>query len=135
MVNRGIRDSRGLRSIFAVMLLLVLSVRSIAPTGYMPVPTSMGLVVTLCSGEAGKQIVLNIPTSGDESDHDGQRNDQPSTCAFSALTAPGLASADTPHLAPPPLPLSEIALPPPAGIVLASASYILPPLRGPPLVA
>jgi len=138
MVN-WIKESRSARGLFAVMLLLALSIRAAVPAGYMPAQTSMGLVVTLCSGEVGKQIVIDIPMSDERSDHGDHggdhRDTQKSTCAYASLTAPGLEGSDAAPVNAPALLLAEIALPPPIQAAPASASFILPPSQGPPSAA
>lgn len=123
-----------MRGVFAVMLLLALSIRAAVPAGYMPVQTSMGLVVSLCSGEAGKQIVIDIPMSDQQGEHEKQQDGPNATCAFASLAAPGIESAGVPGVSAPTQLLAEIALPPPAEVALPSWSLGLPPSQGPPSV-
>ncbi|MCP1472119.1 hypothetical protein J3E64_003834 [Sphingobium sp. OAS761] len=75
----GIRQSRGLRRIFALALLCVLAVRIAVPTGFMPTQTIHGVVISLCTGQGAVQMVL--PVKGqDKPDHSDQTKD----CPFAA---------------------------------------------------
>jgi len=119
--------------IYAVLLLCALSVRLLVPTGFMPVQSDRGIVISLCTGEGAKTAVLHVPQSGDSSgkgDHHG--HDHAAPCAFAALAAPALQGHEPLLFSVATVLLREIVLPPPVYAVIASPAHIFPPLRGPP---
>ncbi|MFC4257363.1 hypothetical protein GRI97_17235 [Altererythrobacter xixiisoli] len=136
----GVRESRQLRMVFAVLLLLAFAARLI-PAGYMPVVTPQGsLIVSLCTPGGVQQMQIALAGGEDDAaapgsdggDHDGQA-DGAAPCGFGVLAAPLMLAVPPLALAPVALPLREIALPPP---VVAAAPYPFPhaspPSRGPP---
>lgn len=54
-----VRQSGAGRSIFAIALLLALSVRALIPAGFMPTATSDGITVSICTGLGEKQVTLD----------------------------------------------------------------------------
>lgn len=123
-----IRHSTAGRGIFAALLLLALSVRLVVPTGFMPVATSYGIIVSLCSGAGPTEIFIELG----KKDSAPQHSAADSPCAFAGLGA-GLANE------PPALP--PTVLPMPAIIILGRAIADLtvhrlaappPPAIGPP---
>lgn len=59
-MNAWIRQTQAGRSLFAMAMLLVLSLRVLVPVGYMPTATAQGIVVQLCSGVEGQKIVIDL---------------------------------------------------------------------------
>jgi hypothetical protein len=129
--SRSASSSFGLQIGLAAAL-LALCLRLLAPVGWMPMATSNGIVMTLCSGAGNHQTVVadvGKPSKPDTAD----KHSAP--CAFSGLGTPALA--DLPPALALPLLLLFIAV----GRALQSAPPVTgalrlwPPLRGPPLGA
>lgn len=59
-MNAWVRDSKAGKSLFAIAILLALSLRILIPTGFMPTVSSQGLVVELCSGMSGKTVTIDL---------------------------------------------------------------------------
>jgi hypothetical protein len=124
-----------MRAMAALLLLFTLAGRLIVPAGFMPVETSRGLVVSLCTGDGARSAVIAIPMADEAGDHQEHRDKQPAPCAFAGLAAPALLGGGPLLVAPVALLLREIALPPPAQAVTLPRLRELPPLRGPPAAA
>jgi hypothetical protein len=90
------------RGVFTVLLLLALSVRLVVPTGFMPVATTYGIIVSLCSGSGPSEIFVELGKKGPAPQHSAA--DSP--CAFAGLGA-GLTN-EPPALLPTVLPLPAI---------------------------
>ncbi|MGB5076795.1 MAG: DUF2946 family protein [Sphingorhabdus sp.] len=126
-----IRDHRNL----AMMLVVIaLCIKALVPSGYMLNNMSKVLTVQLCADGSGamvtRQIVVQMDGNpqGDTSSHG--KSDTP--CAYSALSMASLSGADAPLLALALLFIIAIGL---ASVQIAPfyrASYLRPPLRGPP---
>lgn len=56
---RGIRQSENARALFAALALLVLAMQAFVPSGFMPVQTSRGVVVTLCTGQGAMNVIVD----------------------------------------------------------------------------
>ncbi|NBU79627.1 MAG: hypothetical protein EBS50_11260 [Sphingomonadaceae bacterium] len=56
-MNAWVRESKAGKSLFAIAVLLTLSLRILIPTGFMPSVNAQGLVVELCSGVSGPPAV------------------------------------------------------------------------------
>ena len=64
----GWRASRPLRGVFGALLLCVLAVRALVPTGYMPVAGPLGVIISMCTGAgAVKAFVPADPAHHDDS--------------------------------------------------------------------
>lgn len=59
-MNAWIRKTQSGRSLFAIAMALVLSLRVLVPVGYMPTATAQGIVVQLCSGVEGQKILIDL---------------------------------------------------------------------------
>ncbi|WP_298394560.1 DUF2946 family protein [Sphingobium sp.] len=98
----AIRGSERARGILAALALLVLAIQIVAPSGFMPVRTERGVVVTLCTGTGPVNVVV---PRGQAPDRHGQRPDDGMTgqqhCPFAASVQPVV----------PPLALADLALP------------------------
>jgi hypothetical protein len=95
-----VHQHRILRALFCALVTLVLMVRLLAPTGFMPVVTSKGIMVTLCTGQGAVKMMVErdrLPESR-VSKSGTQHDDAPATndhCPFAgAATAPALPLQD-----------------------------------------
>ncbi len=133
-MTAAIRQSRGARGVLAALALLVLTIHLIAPTGFMPVRTAHGVVVTLCTGQGAVNVVVDrgdAPMDGDHRPDDGMGGQQ--HCHFAASVqpvVPPLALADLP------LPAWQLAFGPVAFALktglIARLAAPPPPSSGPP---
>jgi hypothetical protein len=131
----AMRHERGLRALFAVLLVCVLALRMVVPTGFMPTRTADGIVVTICNGLGESQTVLVDLQRSDDQDHSGHEQAEHKPCVFASASLPAIAGAQPAPLAKPALLLREFALPPPVDAAPATADFLTPPLRGPPALA
>jgi len=98
----AIRHSSTARGLFAALALLVLAVQLLVPSGFMPLRTERGVIVTLCTGRGAINVIVDrdaAPGKGDHAPDDGMAGQQP--CAFAASLQPAV----------PPLILADLALP------------------------
>lgn len=126
-----IRQSERARGLLAALALLVLAIQLIAPSGFMPVRTERGVVVTLCTGQGAVNVVVDrgqVPGKHD----DGMLGQQ--HCPFAASVqpmVPPLALADLP------LPAWQLAFGPIAFALktglIARLAAPPPPSSGPPV--
>jgi hypothetical protein len=56
---RGIRQSENARALFAALALLVLAMQAVIPSGFMPMQTARGVVITLCTGQGAMNVVVD----------------------------------------------------------------------------
>ncbi|KFG90572.1 hypothetical protein BV98_001776 [Sphingobium herbicidovorans NBRC 16415] len=92
----AIRQSESARGLLAALALLVLAIQLIAPSGFMPVRTERGVVVTLCTGQGAINMIVDRDQTPHRQD-DGAQVQQ--HCAFAASVqpvVPPLALADLP---------------------------------------
>jgi hypothetical protein len=95
-----IRQSERARGLLAALALLVLAIQLIAPSGFMPVRTAQGVVVTLCTGQGAVNVVVDRDSApGHDRDQDAPTVAQ--HCAFAASVQPVV----------PPLVLADLSLP------------------------
>lgn len=95
-MTEWVRESRGARSILAVLFALVLAIRIAIPTGFMPTSAPSGIVISVCTGMG--QVKAFLPT-GKEGDQDRHGTaEQPCTfaAALGALLFPPLPDAMAP---------------------------------------
>lgn len=86
---RAIRQGEGARGLLAALALLVLAMQMIAPSGFMPVRTDRGVVVTLCTGTGPVNVVVprgQAPEKGGHRPDDGMTGQQ--HCPFAASVQP-----------------------------------------------
>lgn len=97
----AIRQSEAARGLLAALALLVLAIQLIAPSGFMPVRTDRGVVVTLCTGQGAVNVVVDRSHAPgkEHSGDDGAPVQQ--HCPFAASVQPLV----------PPLAAADIALP------------------------
>lgn len=140
-MHKWLRASEGAGGLLVVLLLVALAIRALVPAGYMPVRSADGLVISLCNGQGTVPLVVDVAATGDirimpadgDDGHRGTPHDSDGLCIFSALTAPALQVAAPPIAAAVGLVLRAAAPIRPAALLLAQASFVRPPLRGPPL--
>jgi hypothetical protein len=85
----AIRQSEGARGLLAALALLVLAIQLIAPSGFMPVRTERGVVVTLCTGTGPVNVVVPRGHAPEKDGHpadDGMAGQQ--HCPFAASVQP-----------------------------------------------
>lgn len=98
----AIRHSEGWRSVMTALALLVLAVQLMAPSGFMPVRTEKGVVVTLCTGQGAINVLVERGRVPGKPDHSRDEGAPPlQHCAFAASVQPAV----------PPLALADILLP------------------------
>ncbi|MFT3967948.1 MAG: hypothetical protein QM690_18930 [Sphingobium sp.] len=138
----GVLRQRGmLRALFCAAVALVLAARLLAPAGFMPVITSHGVMVTLCTGQGAVKMLVereSLPESrkakgaGQSDPDDGSANPH---CPFAAAAAaPSLPAADiVPVLAAWHLPTGPVAFALRTGWIARIAAPP-PPSSGPPRI-
>ncbi|ANI77484.1 MULTISPECIES: DUF2946 family protein [Sphingobium] len=94
----AIRQSESARGLLAALALLVLSIQLIAPSGFMPVRTDRGIVVTLCTGQGAVNVLVDREKAPHRQDEGAPVQQH---CAFAASVQPAV----------PPLILSDLPLP------------------------
>ena len=88
----AVRRSEGARRLLAALALLVLAIQLVAPSGFMPMRTESGVVVTLCTGQGAVNVVVERArfdrndTSGRHRPDDGAPGQQ--HCPFAASVQP-----------------------------------------------
>lgn len=98
----AIRHSSTARGLLAALALLVFAVQLLVPSGFMPIRTDRGVIVTLCTGQGAINILVDrdaAPGKGDHAPDDGTTGSMP--CAFAASLQPAV----------PPLILADLPLP------------------------
>lgn len=98
----AIRQSESWRGLMAALALLVLAIQIIAPSGFMPVRTEKGVVVTLCTGQGAVNVIVDRDEAPGHK-HGGSDESALAQqhCAFAASMQPGV----------PPLILADLPLP------------------------
>jgi len=125
-----IRESGTARGAFVAAAFLVLLLRILVPTGFMPVETGGKIVVQLCNGYGPASVVIDFGKNTPTDQH--QASDHP--CAFASGFAGNLLSPILPPAAV--LPLPKILLPSGAAIADLTIQRLAappPPAIGPPL--
>jgi hypothetical protein len=85
------------------LLALVLAMRVLVPTGFMPVMAAQGMVVTMCTSAGAVDIVVDVDRDGPVKPH--QNNDDP--CVFAVGLSAGLVAMAGPMLVAPLLTLAD----------------------------
>ena len=132
-MNVWIRETKAGESLFAIAVLLALSLRILIPTGFMPTVTSEGLVVELCSGVSGKTVTIDI---GKKLPGDEQQHTSDSACAFAVGLGHGLlASAGQPSILPFVYGLTIFVGTAIADLTISRLASPPPPSQGPPALS
>lgn len=95
-----IRHSSTARDLLAALALLVLAMQIVVPAGFMPVQTSHGVVVTLCTGQGAVNVVVDRDSAPGRK-HSGDMPAPQQHCPFAASVQPSV----------PPLILADLPLP------------------------
>lgn len=112
---------------------LALAMRIAVPAGYMPMFSGKTVAVALCSGYGPMQMAM--PGTVSHPDKPGEHDKSAAPCGFSGLATPSLGGVD-------PIVLvlaiafiiaTAVITVPPRRVV--PATYLRPPLRGPPITA
>lgn len=96
----AIRHSQTARSLLAALALLVLGMQLVVPSGFMPVRTAHGVVVTLCTGQGAVNVLVDRDMAPGKK-HPGDAAPQTQHCPFAASVQPVV----------PPLILADLPLP------------------------
>jgi hypothetical protein len=132
-MNAWVRDSKAGKSLFAIAVLLALSLRILIPTGFMPTINSQGLVVELCSGMSGKTVTIDI---GKKLPGEKQQHTADSPCVFAAGLGQGLlASAELPTILPFVYGLTIFVGTAIADLTISRLAAPPPPSQGPPALS
>ncbi|MDR6852698.1 hypothetical protein J2Y54_002218 [Sphingomonas sp. BE123] len=132
-MNAWVRESTVGKALFAIALLLALSLRILLPTGFMPVVNHQGLVVQLCSSVGGETVTIDLG----ETDP-GEQPQYPTAgpCLFAGGSAPGvMAGAELSTIVP-----VVFGRPPVVGTAIADLTSNRlaappPPSQGPPALS
>lgn len=125
------------RQLALVLVALALCMKALLPTGYMISDSARVFTITICSGATGEKITkeIAIPAKGGSAQHDSDHGKGDAQCSWGSHSMAATGGADAPLLA---LALAFILalgfLPAPA-LPLRRASYLQPPMRGPPATA
>jgi len=90
-MNAWVRESKAGKSLFAIAVLLALSLRILIPTGFMPSVSAQGLVVELCSGVSGKTVTIDL---GNKRPGETQQHAAENPCVFAGGLSHGLLASD-----------------------------------------
>lgn len=112
-----------------------LLMKVLVPAGFMPTVSKGTILVQLCSGMGVQTVAIGIPGLGDHDDGEDQHKAADQPCAFSGLTAPGLAGADPVLLALAIAFILAAAFRVEPRLVLWRGLYLRPPSQGPPVTA
>jgi len=121
----------GRQAALLLAVLFALFMRAVIPAGYMPEQQSTGWVISLCSGQGVKMVIV---------DHDGQPVEQDtnsdgaqSACIFTNLAAPALLAAPPVLLALAVAYIMARGFAPTIEAARRLAERLRPPLRAPPI--
>lgn len=92
-----IRQSRAACGVFAAMAFLVLLMRVLVPSGFMPVATGDRVVIQLCTGTGPASIAIDLGRKNPADQH--KAADHP--CTYAGSFAGGLIDVAMPPLAAP----------------------------------
>ncbi|MBU3078915.1 hypothetical protein [Sphingomonas quercus] len=99
-MTAGIRQSRASRDLFVALAFLVLLIRTLVPSGFMPVAMDDKVVIQLCTGAGPASIVIDRDGGSDHHPADEHKaSDHP--CTYSGGFTGGLLDAVPPRLAAP----------------------------------
>lgn len=129
-MTASIRESKSARALLVAAALLVLLLRTLVPSGFMPVERDGKIVIQLCSGDGPASVVIDLGKKTPADQH--KASDQP--CAFTG----GLAGTLLPPMLPPlAVPLLPTILPSFGSAIADLTVHRLaappPPAIGPPL--
>ena len=132
-MNAWVRESKAGKSLFAITVLLALSLRILIPTGFMPTVSAQGLVVELCSGVSGKTVTIDL---GKKLPSETQKHAADSPCVFAAGLGHGLlTSAKLPTIQPFVYGLTIFVGTAIADLTISRLAAPPPPSQGPPALS
>jgi hypothetical protein len=122
------------RTLAALILGAMLSMRLLMPSGFMLAPDVKLLTVVICTGVVGEHRTaqLLIPQNQQKPGHDAGKTDP---CPYSASSMASTAAADVPLLAAALAFILALGFAAVAAIPRERAPRLRPPLRGPPVFA
>lgn len=94
----AVRQSAILRMLFCMAVALAFAARLLSPSGFMPVATSHGVMVTLCTGQGAVKMLVardSVPDTSqhhDDSDHQKPMDHCPFAGAAGLPALPSLAA-------------------------------------------
>lgn len=121
-----------------VLAVLALAVKALVPAGYMiSAAGERFLTVTICADASGtpKQMRIAIPDENDTGGDHSEAADKSQPCAFSGIGHAALGGADPVLLAAALAFILLIGLAPLRAPPARDASFLRPPLRGPPALS
>ena len=122
------------RLLALLLVVLALAIKAAVPAGYMLHQNGTVLTVEICADASGgtvtRQIVL--PQSGAPADSKAGHDKSPATCPYAALSHAALAGADAVLLALALTFILALGFTPAPALPLRRATFLRPPLRGPP---
>jgi len=128
-----IRESRRARGLFALLLFCALAIRVAIPTGFMPVQTGHGLIISICTGQGAVQAMLPVDRKSDDHGHH-QTDERPCTFAL-GLGGPLIDPALPAHVSP----MLPVFAAPPVQVIADLVTHRLaappPPAQAPPAQA
>ena len=108
-------------------------VRVAVPSGFMPAVDHGHIVITICTGTGPMTATMAMPgMSHDTPDMPSEHGKADHPCAFSGLSMPSLAAADTILLTIALAFVMALALQPLLPLAPSYTRFLRPPLRGPP---
>ncbi|WP_230771643.1 DUF2946 family protein [Sphingomonas sp. Leaf4] len=116
------------------LCMLALTLRLVVPTGYMPVMSHGRMVVSICSGNATRSMLVTIPGLEErpgEGRHD-DRDQHGAPCAYAGLSMLALDSATPVLVRTAPRFMEETGLLPPPVSTAGWRAGLRPWVRGPP---
>lgn len=121
-------------AVMAIMAALVLSLRLVVPSGWMPVVNDGAVSIMLCTGDGPVALVMERDGSVHQQDPAAPSPTR-DPCPYGLALAKALGPSDTVVLPLPPTELARIALPMLAAARLVAWRSLRPPARGPPSLA
>jgi hypothetical protein len=94
-MSGAVRQNVAMRALFCVLLALVFAARIAAPSGFMPVRTDSGVLVTLCTGQGAVKVLVErgeVPAPAGPHDRSDVKEHCPFAGGASAPVLPALAA-------------------------------------------
>jgi hypothetical protein len=94
-MSGAIRQNVAMRALFCVLLALVFAARIAAPSGFMPVRTDSGVLVTLCTGQGAVKVLVErgkVPVTAGQHDRSDMKEHCPFAGGVNSPVLPALAA-------------------------------------------
>lgn len=113
------------------LVVLALCMKALLPTGYMVSDSARVFTITICTGAGGETVSkeITLPAKG------GSGHQDDAQCSWSAHSMAAMGGADAPLLALALAFILAVGLLPAPKLPLRRATFLQPPLRGPPATA